>query len=483
MKTMLKNILVVIAVSIVIPINAQNQVDALRYSYTLFEGTARNISMGGAFATLGADFSSLSTNPAGIAVYKKSEFVFTPSLNFISTDANYLNTNKNDFKYNFHFSNWGFVFTNNLGTDNSEKSEWKSIHFGFGVNRLVSYAGQTLIEGFNPDNSILDVYSAAAQGTHYSKLNPFDTKLAFNTYLLDTAGGPTNYIQAHYGGALQRKIIETSGATSEMVITFGGNYNNRLYMGATIGLASIRYNEYAKYMEIDEQDTLVNFKQLIIADELKTTGSGVNFKGGLIFRATDWARLSVAFHSPTFYSMNDKYYCEISSDLDTLGKFKDKSPRGLYDYYLSTPLRLIGGLAFVLPDIGLISAEYEMVDYSQARLRPRGIIGDFTETNETIKNIYTVASNIRVGTEWILQPLAFRVGYAFYSSPYKNNLNDASTQCITGGIGYRQQDFFIDFGYKYALKKENYYLYAIVPEPAQLKQQKHQFFISVGFKF
>lgn len=485
MKTIKKDFfLFLIAIAISSYIYSQNQVDALRYSYTLFEGTARNISMSGAFSALGADFSVLSTNPAGIAVYKKSEFVLTPALSYINTKSDYLNNKTDDYKYNLHFSNWGFVFTNYLGDTQSEKHGWKSIHFGVGINRLKSFAEQVLIEGLNMDNSILDAYWAEAQGIHFSDLNPFDTKLAFNTYLLDTAGGPANYVQAHYGGALQRKIIETSGGLSEMVLSFGGNYNERLYMGATVGLASIRYKELAKYMEIDKLDTLVNFNQLTITDGLTTTGSGINFKAGLIFRATDWARLSLAFHTPTFFQMHDNYYREMSSDLDTLGKFKDKSPRGLYDYNLVTPLRLIGGMAFVIPDIGLISAEYEMVDYSQARLRPRGIVGDFTDANEIIRDNYTVASNIRVGTEWIVNPFSLRAGYALYGTPYKTeDLNDASMQFITGGVGYRQQSFFIDLGYKYSIKNEKYYIYSIAPEAAKIEQQRHQLFVSVGFKF
>ncbi len=45
---------------------AQNVDDALRYSQIFYGGTARFMSMGGAFTALGGDISSLSQNPAGL---------------------------------------------------------------------------------------------------------------------------------------------------------------------------------------------------------------------------------------------------------------------------------------------------------------------------------------------------------------------------------------------------------------------------------
>lgn len=41
---------------------AQNEVDALLFSQSVYQGTARSMAMGGAFGALGADFSALSTN-------------------------------------------------------------------------------------------------------------------------------------------------------------------------------------------------------------------------------------------------------------------------------------------------------------------------------------------------------------------------------------------------------------------------------------
>ncbi|MEO0874492.1 MAG: hydrocarbon degradation protein, partial [Bacteroidota bacterium] len=54
-------------------INAQNFSDALRYSNFDPIGTARFMGTGSALGPLGADFSVMSTNPAGLGWLRKSE--------------------------------------------------------------------------------------------------------------------------------------------------------------------------------------------------------------------------------------------------------------------------------------------------------------------------------------------------------------------------------------------------------------------------
>jgi hypothetical protein len=57
----------------------QTSSDALRYSYLHpVTGTARTIGIGSSIGALGGDFSSVSINPAGIAMYRSSEFTITP---------------------------------------------------------------------------------------------------------------------------------------------------------------------------------------------------------------------------------------------------------------------------------------------------------------------------------------------------------------------------------------------------------------------
>ena len=71
---------------------AQNVDDALRYSQIFYGGTARFMSMGGAFTALGGDISSLSQNPAGLGVFRSSELTITPQLFNIKTTAGFNGT-------------------------------------------------------------------------------------------------------------------------------------------------------------------------------------------------------------------------------------------------------------------------------------------------------------------------------------------------------------------------------------------------------
>jgi len=462
---------------------AQNETDALRYSRLLHGGTARYMSMGGAFATLGADFSVFSSNPAGIGVYKTSELMISPSFTFSNTESSYMNNIGDDIKYNLNITNFGMVFSGKSGSDNNTSPEWKGVHFGFGVNRLQDFSGRYIIQGLNENGSILDVYQANAQGTPFNQLNPFDTELAFNTYLLDTVNFNNNYIQAHYGGATQRKTMTTSGGINEMVLTFGGNYNDRLYVGATIGVPFIRYEELSTYKEIDDRDTLTNFKSLTISDELNTFGTGINLKLGLIFRITDWVRVSGAFHSPTFYTLTDEWQRSMSSELEGLGSYSDKSPRGRYEYSLMTPMRVLGGVAFVIAQKGSISAEYEFVDYAEARLSEKTVSGSFFDQNNAIRENYTAAGNLRVGTEWVFAPFSIRAGYALYGNPFKGGINDGTEQLISGGIGIREKNYFFDIGFVNSTSESDYYLYPGVTESAKLSHTKNMIVCSIGLKF
>jgi len=164
-------LLIVFSVSLI----AQTKMDALRYSQITFGGTARYMGTGGAFGALGADFSTLSVNPAGIGLYKSSEFTFTPSIFVGKTESKFNNGLGEDIKYNFNFSNIGLVM--NFET-NKKGNSWKSIQFGFGINRLGNFNNRTIISGSNTQSSLMDDYLVKASGNEYDALDPFDTELA-----------------------------------------------------------------------------------------------------------------------------------------------------------------------------------------------------------------------------------------------------------------------------------------------------------------
>ena len=142
---------IAIAIS-TITANAQNEVDALRYSTQNLSGTARYSAMGGAFGSLGGEFSALSLNPAGIGMYQFAEFTFTPSFNLNATKSYYNNNaGLSSYKSGFAIGNLGLVFTMP-----QNKSDWKRINLGIGWNQLANYNNTIKTEGINNQNSIVD---------------------------------------------------------------------------------------------------------------------------------------------------------------------------------------------------------------------------------------------------------------------------------------------------------------------------------------
>src|ERR1700744_418669 len=71
---------------------AQLPEDALRASWATPSGTARAQAIGGAMGSIGGDITAGFVNPAGLGLYKTSEFVLSPSLHFFLDKSNYLGT-------------------------------------------------------------------------------------------------------------------------------------------------------------------------------------------------------------------------------------------------------------------------------------------------------------------------------------------------------------------------------------------------------
>jgi hypothetical protein len=461
-------------------ISAQNETDALRYSQVYYSSTARATAMGGSFGALGGDFSSLSINPAGIGIYQKSEVTITPSVYFSVMKSSFNENTTDDRKYNFNLGNFGAVFV----VKPKKESSCKGIQFGIGFNRLNNYNYNAYIEGGNPETSYMNAMMVDANGTEPQNLDAFDTKLAFNTYLIDTLGGLTDYISSvPKAGTLQQKSINVSGSNNELVITIGGNWNDRLYIGGTFGFPYIRYYETSTYEETDKTDTIHDFKHMSYDYYLETHGSGFNFKLGFIYRITDWVRVGAAFHTPTYYTMRDKWNSTMESQFDNADTYTANSPEGNFDYSLNTPFKANASLAFVLGKLALITGEYEMVDLKGARMRTSTSDYNFSKENRAIENTLAFQSNVRAGFEVKIKDFSLRGGYAFSSNPYDNKSFGSNRQAINGGVGVKFDRFFLDASYSYIMSKEKYYLYPSVAFPVDNKLTAHNALVTFGVKF
>lgn len=468
---------------------AQNEVDALRYSQNFFSGTARSVSMGGAFGALGGDFSTISTNPAGLGIYRSSEFMFTPTFTYNTTSSSYLDGTLDDYKFRMNFSNLGFVGTHVSGREDG----WITTNFGFGYNRLADFNRYVKIEGVNNESSMTDYFASMANGTKSSLLGDVwsDLSYAWDSYLIDPANLDTTMYKtalANYGET-QTKDINTKGGMGEYVFSLAGNYNNKLYMGGSFGIQSVRYIEHSDYTESDPNDSIAAFSSFNYQNDLKTTGAGFNFKFGLLFRPTDWIRVGGAIHTPTFFNLHDEYSSSIKStfsdNLHGTGEVYGSDTQ-TYDYQLTTPFRAIGNLGFVIGKVALIGFEYEYLDYSIARLRSDDYF--FRTENNAIQTAYTATGNIKVGAEFKSGPLSIRGGYGLYGSPFKSGYaNENSTRSsYNAGFGIRNDDFYFDMAFSYSVQDEKYYLYdpsIIKNSAASIKTSYISALATFGFKF
>jgi len=470
---------------------AQNEVDALRFTRYQYGGTARSMGMGGAYGALGADFSSLSTNPAGMGLYKRSEISFTPSFlsNKVSSTFN-VGFFSDDSKSSFNIGNIGAVLV--MENPNSRtNSDWKNFQFGFGYNRLANYNSNYYITGTNPKTSLLGLYVNWANGVAPLSLGndgAFDTQLAYADSLIYLKDKIRNIYsadildQATFPGITETKSVNTTGYLGETVFAGSANYQDRIYFGASVGVVALKYEESSTYSETDPGNKVPIFNSLTKFDHQTIKGTGINLKLGVIVRAMDWLRLGAAVHTPTLYSkLNIDYYTNMSSTFDNGFNANAKSPLGQYTFDMTTPLKLIGSAAFIIGKYGLISADYEMVDYTKARLRPTA---DFTTANQRIQDKYKSTSNIRIGGEYRFGQISFRGGYGLFGSPYNSNVNNGKANLTSLGIGYRTQDYFVDCAFTSYTMTEDYYLYGVdAANKASLKNTNNTFMVSVGLKF
>ncbi|MDP4290255.1 MAG: hypothetical protein Q8908_04165 [Bacteroidota bacterium] len=486
MKKLLLSLIIIIASTI--EVVAQNEVDALRFSRIQYGGSARYWGLGGAFGAVGADFSSVSTNPAGMGLYKRSEISFTPYFEGTKIASTFNGTYSDDTKSKLDIGSIGAVFVID-NPDSRTNKDWKNFQFGFGYNRLANFNANYYITGTNPKTSLLGDYVNSANGTAPADLGVFDTKLAFDANLLFRPNTNTNIYSADilgvspFPGIGETKSISTNGYMGETVFAGSANFQDRIYFGASLGILSLKYEESSNYTETDNGDKIPLFNSFTKYDYQIIKGTGINLKLGVIVRATDWLRVGAAFHTPSLFSkLNIDYTSSISSQFsdNTLNSNQD-SPLGTYTFDLVTPMKFIGSAAFVIGKTGLISADYEMVDYSKARLRPSS---DFTNENQRIQDKYTSTSNFRIGGEYRYGQINFRAGLGIFGSPYKMDVNNGKGTLASLGLGYRTSNYFIDCAFTNYNMNEDYYLYGTDPaNKASLKTTNNVFMITFGLKF
>jgi len=377
--------------------------------------------------------------------------------------------------------NVGYVYSQNF---KGHAGSLVSMQFGFGINMMSAFSNRMILSGFNNDNSLMTSYvdEVNASGAPLSEWDNYGAGLAYDVDLIFYDSTAQRWAaDMEYGGVQQTKYVETWGSTNETVLSAGANISDKLFLGITFAFPYIRYHEESKLTETDNQDLNSYFNSFDRYEYLDTRGAGFNFKAGFIFMPVEYLRIGGSIHTPTnYYNMSDNYYTSMISDFDNVSGLSKKSPDGFFDYELKTPLRATGSIALIISKYGLISADYEYIDYSQASLRSYDY--SFSSENSAIRSEYTTANNFRIGAEVKAGIAALRGGYNFYGTPYRGSDSDGDRNGYSFGIGVREKSFFADFAYNHSKSMAYYYLYGGSPS-SHNTIKTNAYSLTLGFRF
>lgn len=479
----MKKYLFLITLLVPYVLTGQNAWDALRYSQLNYQGTARSMALGNAVTALGGDFGSIALNPAASAVYPYSEFSFTPSLITSYSDVSYSGQRTHDSYSRFGLNNLGYV-----GTWNTSNSRGLiSLSFAAGYNKVQDFTMRTSVRCDNSESSWLTPVATMTDGIlsnnleksdnynpYYDSGAPWRSVLAWNTYLLDPLPGTNDqYIAAtenlfgeeiSVGGLLdQRFIKETRGSMGEYLLNMGASFGNRIYAGYSVSFRNVYYRTYEKFTETsqDPEAFQTGFSSFSHTYDQTTTGLGVNMKLGIIAIPVNNLRLGLSVTTPTWTSLTDEWQERMTATF-VGGNENASSPVGSFSYSVRTPWRFNAGAAYTFGSFGLISFDYEGVDYTTMKMSERYDRWGFEEENEAIRHgssdyNFRFANNFRAGAEIRIAALVLRGGYSYYGAPERTF---EPTHIASGGLGLRGKQCFADLGVSYRFKEsEGFSLY------------------------
>ncbi|MNK17548.1 hypothetical protein D3C87_357400 [compost metagenome] len=435
-----------------VPVRLPNYAgDALRFSQTNYGSSARFKGMGNAQIGVGGDISSLGGNPAGLGLFTRSEFVFTPEFNGTQVDAKYLGNNTSSNKSQVNINQLGVVF--HMPTYRSNGQDAKkgvvSASVGLGYTRNSDYGLEANFSGQNNTSSVYNMFYEENAGTL---------------------------------GNTQFGNVARSGSVSEFNIAGAINISNEIYIGANLGLVSVNMDNDMSLNENGTSGTGTYAVDYFQNQSVK--GSGVNARLGVLFRPTSEFRIGVNLQTPTWFTLDESYYVS-STDREILDvEIYD------YTYNLRTPLKGSLGASYVFGNRALLSADVDFVDYTSIRVSSTDGVGipELNESNRDIKALYKSAVNYRIGGEVkVTDFVSLRAGYGINGSAFKDDKDNIfQTQFYSGGLGYRNRNYYFDLAYQRAQTQSTFspYLLDDFNEPvAEAKNNKNNVFLTFGIRF
>lgn len=463
-------------------------------------GTARSMGMGGAFTSLGGDMASLGYNPAGLGMYQRNEVSVTLGLG-VTQAKNYNayisdNTSANT-SVRTAINNVGASFQVYEGT-----GKLVAVNFAFGYSKTadynydMSYASPVTISSLadafadmangngliiNSENKISD-----SRGYYDYDMNPYfwGAVMGYKAGLINKGANGWYPDEIAPGAQMsQYTNLQSRGSAGEWSFAFGFNFDNIVYLGASLDIQSISrkqtiyYNEYIAYEEGQRPngaDYPYQLQEFDFSQSMNLNGSGVGAKFGIVVRPVAPLRIGFALHTPTYYSVAYRYSASLSSVALSAGNnpygwevvngrvYADERTPILQDggdsrWRFTTPTRLLAGVSYAIGKYAIVSADYQYDAYRA--LKWNYTPADTGYTNDIFRNNLKATHTLRAGVEGKVLPwLALRAGGGFRTNVLINSFDHVAFSepvadkmwYASAGVGFRLGDVTsIDLAYQY----------------------------------
>ena len=439
--------------------SGQNENDILRYAGSELHGTARYVGMGGAFGALGADLSAINSNPAGIALFRKNEFAFTPSFNNTVSSSSF--NGQEAQKEQFELAAEQIALS--LIQKAKEKEEWESFHFALSYDRKRSFNDRTIIRGDDQSRSILDRFVRISNGTPLSLLPdqaPFTGELAYQAYLMDPVSGTDRYTHRLEDVPISmEKRLDRSGSMGEARFNFGADRSGGPYFGASLGVPVIDLQRMTTHIETVQGKSDIEVRDLRYEEDLSVDGYGMNLRLGMITRPNDRWRFGLSAKSPGLIFMKEEWSARMKADHGPNSTYDRGPSSGAHRYRIRTPYRVSGSMAFFYEKHGVLSLEYHFTDPRSGKLLPKMADENayaYGRENRRLDQRASPTHELRAGLEWRLAPLYLRGGYGLLTAPVRTlgNRSTGAGKRFSVGAGFRQKGIFFDIAYRQEIQNE-----------------------------
>lgn len=497
-------------------------------------GTARFVGMGGAMNALGADISTMGSNPAAIGMYRRGDIAISGSATIQPNGESMADIDR----ARGSFDQAGFVYACKVGGKNL-----KYVNFGFNYQKrrnFKNYIGidnAAVSEGMSQswqmvdlayyNNSWLDLDAGSSDYKYTTPLTVvgYDAQMIAPTR--NESGKVTGYEPSYAQGYNYHRA--QWGGIQQYDFNLSFNFQNQIYAGITFGVYDVNLHSRLDYGETltDNSGATAAYN---MQNEEYLTGTGFDIKLGLILRPIEDNPFRIGFSvsTPIFYDLTQNSYLWMRSPYsyeDNQGNSYESTEAdtqvGDFDYRIRTPWKINLSMATTVGNWLALDAEYEVSCYNGAQIRyPDYDSYDYYYTSSTkddaqaaeIDACLQAQHTFRIGAEAKLAKGVYgRLGYNYVSKAFKDDaflnlftdspsyaystntdyVNLGAINRVTAGLGVRGKHFYADVAYQYQAQKGDVFAYHLPADDGvtnRLKAQqvdlnRHNVLFTIGYKF